>query len=165
MKSSFSPLRKRSKWSSRAIHTPMRSLWDSAKICRRIKIISQVFQDMIFMRHQIYATVDPEIELRLPGGSDEELVKNFGEALEDEQQSNPYTYEVALGFSKNLSQPEALSKLARNESALDRSLYRALHQFRFVTIHIETWPRSGAWKRNWWNALSAVFGDCGVAVE
>ncbi len=90
--------------------------------------LSQVFQDMILMRHQIYATVDPEIELHLPGGSDEELVQSFKEALEHEQQRNPYTYEVALGFSENLSQPEALSKLARYESTLDRSLYRALHE-------------------------------------
>ncbi len=79
-------------------------------------------------RVAIHGRGGPVSELPFPGLSNEELIQAYKEECENEQQSNPLTYDVALGFSKNLSQPEALSKLARHESTLDRSLYRAMHE-------------------------------------
>ena len=93
-----------------------------------MRTMVQILYRAMRSRVAIHGRGGPVSELPFPGLSNEELIQAYKEECENEQQSNPLTYDVALGFSKNLSQPEALSKLARYESALDRSLYRALHE-------------------------------------
>jgi DNA-binding MltR family transcriptional regulator len=90
--------------------------------------LTKVCLDIVKIRNEILALEDPEIEMPFPGLSNEMLIQRLEESLERDQQEHPLTYDVALGFRKDLSQSEALSKLARYESTLDRSLYRALHE-------------------------------------
>ena len=57
---------------------------------------------------------------------DQSLVDLHLELSESEQQRNPLTYDVALAFRTDLSQQEALTKLARYETTHRRSFHRAL---------------------------------------
>ncbi|MGB7934658.1 MAG: hypothetical protein WCH04_21025 [Gammaproteobacteria bacterium] len=59
---------------------------------------------------------------------DLEAIKLFGELYEDELQRDPATYDVAVAFQKDMSQQEALLKLARYETQLRRSIHCALDE-------------------------------------
>jgi len=62
--------------------------------------------------------------------SNEDLVQDFLKAREEEHQNNPLAYDISLAFKRDSSEEDALTKLARYEAALDRSLHRALCEFR-----------------------------------
>jgi hypothetical protein len=47
---------------------------------------------------------------------------------EREQQTNPFMYDIALAFRKDLSEGEALSKVTRYETAHRRALHAALQE-------------------------------------
>lgn len=59
---------------------------------------------------------------------DKELLNLFFNLVESEQQRNPLTYDVALGFRKDLLQEDALAKLARYETTHRRAFHRALQE-------------------------------------
>jgi hypothetical protein len=60
--------------------------------------------------------------------SNQDLIDLYLEASKKEQQSNPLTYDIQVGFNEGASESDMLGKLARYEAALDRALYRSLHE-------------------------------------
>ena len=60
--------------------------------------------------------------------SNKDLAEAAIEATTKENQRNPLTYDVALGFSEGTSGDDKLSKLSRYETGLDRALYRCIHE-------------------------------------
>jgi hypothetical protein len=60
--------------------------------------------------------------------SNEDLAELAIEETKKEKQRNPLTYDIALGSSESTSRDDRLSKLARYETALNRALYRCIHE-------------------------------------
>jgi hypothetical protein len=63
---------------------------------------------------------------------DQSFVDLHDQLCESEQQKNPLTYDIALAFRKDLSQQEALAKLARYETTHSRALQRSLQDLHRV---------------------------------
>ena len=61
---------------------------------------------------------------------------------ESEQQRNPLTYDIALAFRKDLSQQEALAKLARYETTQRRAFHRALQELHRLQDRRQKTPTS-----------------------
>ena len=61
---------------------------------------------------------------------------------ESEQQRNPLTYDIALAFRKDLSQQEALAKLARYETTHRRAFHRALQDLHRLQDRRQKTPTS-----------------------
>lgn len=110
-------------------HTPTQEFLDKLKKKDNIEDMSEseTLMRIINARIEAYQEGAQDDKIPLVGVSATDLMEAYREALYDERQSNPFTYEVALAFQKDMSQHEALSKLARYEAALHRSLYRVLH--------------------------------------
>jgi hypothetical protein len=75
-------------------------------------------------RHKTFTEGVPFSEV-----SNEDLVREYLKAREEEHQKNPLSYDIALAFKRDSSGEDALTKLARYEAALDRSLHRNLREF------------------------------------
>jgi hypothetical protein len=73
---------------------------------------------------------------------DQSLVDLHLELSESEQQRNPLTYDIALAFRKDLSQQEALTKLARYETTHRRAFHRALQDLHRLQDRRQKTPTS-----------------------
>jgi len=89
---------------------------------------SQLIRQLMIMRTEAHYDGTPLEKLPFSIIPGEELVEAYKETLEKERQSNPLTYKIALAFQTDMSKQEALTKLARYETALRRSLHRAVHE-------------------------------------
>jgi hypothetical protein len=110
------------------VHTPTQEFLDRLKNKDDIDDMSEseFLSRIIIARSEAFDQGLPADKIPYSDVPPADLMKFYREALYEERQSNPFTYEVALAFQKDMSQHEALSKLARYETALHRSLYRAL---------------------------------------
>ncbi len=73
---------------------------------------------------------------------DQSLADLHLELSESEQQRNPLTYDIALAFRKDLSQQEALAKLARYETTHRRAFHRALQELHRLQDRRQKTPTS-----------------------
>jgi len=89
---------------------------------------SQLMRQIMIMRTEAHYDGTPLEKLPFSLIPGEELVEAYKETLEEEHQSNPLTYKVALAFQRDITKQDALAKLSRYETALRRSLHRAVHE-------------------------------------
>ena len=73
---------------------------------------------------------------------DKERLDVFFKLVESEQQRNPLTYDIALAFRKDLSEQEALAKLARYETTQRRAFHRALQELHRLQDRRQKTPTS-----------------------
>ena len=115
------------------LHTGRQSYIDALiKSNDPMRPIEELSQGELLRRILIFRLESPsgyvESDRIIDRMSNEDLADLMCETTKKEKQSNPLTYDIALGFSENMSKDDMLSKLARYETSLDRALYRCMHE-------------------------------------